>query len=57
MLLRKTMAEHYLMKLFLSRVWGYDFDGDGSTVHTHIKTYGRSYRIISSKQYAEWATD
>ncbi|MEL4105785.1 response regulator transcription factor [Oscillospiraceae bacterium WX1] len=21
----------------LSRVWGYDFDGDGSTVHTHIK--------------------
>ena len=21
----------------LSRVWGYDFDGDGSAVHTHIK--------------------
>jgi len=21
----------------LSRVWGYDFDGDGSVVHTHIK--------------------
>ncbi len=21
----------------LSRVWGYDFDGDGSTIHTHIK--------------------
>jgi len=21
----------------LSRVWGYDFDGDGRTVHTHIK--------------------
>lgn len=23
--------------VILSRVWGYDFDGDGSTVHTHIK--------------------
>jgi two-component system response regulator VanR len=23
--------------MILSRVWGYDFDGDGSTVHTHIK--------------------
>jgi len=21
----------------LSRIWGYDFDGDGSAVHTHIK--------------------
>jgi two-component system response regulator VanR len=24
-------------EMILSRVWGYDFDGDGSTVHTHIK--------------------
>jgi two-component system response regulator VanR len=24
-------------EIILSRVWGYDFDGDGSTVHTHIK--------------------
>lgn len=23
--------------VILSRVWGYDFNGDGSTVHTHIK--------------------
>ncbi|MDR1537429.1 MAG: response regulator transcription factor [Clostridiales bacterium] len=23
--------------IILSRVWGYEFDGDGSTVHTHIK--------------------
>ncbi|MEL7624929.1 MAG: response regulator transcription factor [Clostridiales bacterium] len=24
-------------EIILSRVWGYDFDGDGGTVHTHIK--------------------
>lgn len=24
-------------EMILSRVWGYDFEGDGSTVHTHIK--------------------
>jgi len=24
-------------EVILSRVWGYEFDGDGSTVHTHIK--------------------
>lgn len=24
-------------EIILSRVWGYDFDGDGSTVHTHVK--------------------
>jgi two-component system response regulator VanR len=24
-------------EIILSRVWGYDFEGDGSTVHTHIK--------------------
>lgn len=24
-------------EVILSRIWGYDFDGDGSTVHTHIK--------------------
>jgi len=23
--------------VILSRVWGYDFEGDGGTVHTHIK--------------------
>jgi two-component system response regulator VanR len=29
----KTLAHETI----LSRVWGYDFDGDESTVHTHIK--------------------
>lgn len=24
-------------EVILSRVWGYEFEGDGSTVHTHIK--------------------
>ncbi|HAP8410028.1 TPA: winged helix-turn-helix transcriptional regulator, partial [Enterococcus faecium] len=24
-------------EIILSRIWGYDFEGDGSTVHTHIK--------------------
>jgi two-component system response regulator VanR len=24
-------------EIILTRVWGYQFDGDGSTVHTHIK--------------------
>lgn len=24
-------------EIILSRIWGYDFDGDSSTVHTHIK--------------------
>jgi len=24
-------------EIILSRIWGYEFDGDGSTVHTHIK--------------------
>lgn len=45
-----TLKEYEILMLFmqnkgrtlshdmiLSRVWGYDFDGDGSTVHTHIK--------------------
>lgn len=24
-------------EIILSRIWGYDFEGDGSTVHSHIK--------------------
>jgi two-component system response regulator VanR len=24
-------------EIILSRVWGYDFDGDSGTVHTHMK--------------------
>jgi two-component system response regulator VanR len=30
---RRTLTH----EIILSRVWGYEFDGDGSTVHTHIK--------------------
>jgi two-component system response regulator VanR len=30
---RRTLTH----EIILSRVWGYDFDGDGGTVHTHIK--------------------
>ena len=52
MLLVQNNGRTLSHEVILSRIWGYDFDGDGSTVHTHIKTYGRSYRIISSKQYA-----
>ncbi|MNO17153.1 putative transcriptional regulatory protein YedW [compost metagenome] len=37
MLLVQNSGRTLSHEIILSRVWGYDFDGDGSTVHTHIK--------------------
>lgn len=37
MLLVQNKSRTLSHEVILSRVWGYDFDGDGSTVHTHIK--------------------
>ncbi|ACT01861.1 response regulator transcription factor [Paenibacillus sp. JDR-2] len=37
MLLVQNKGRTLSHEIILSRVWGYDFDGDGSTVHTHIK--------------------
>lgn len=37
MLLVQNRGRTLSHEVILSRVWGYDFDGDGSTVHTHIK--------------------
>lgn len=37
MLLIQNKGRTLSHEIILSRVWGYDFDGDGSTVHTHIK--------------------
>ena len=37
MLLIQNKGRTLSHETILSRVWGYDFDGDGSTVHTHIK--------------------
>ncbi|PWE75293.1 DNA-binding response regulator [Bacillus cereus] len=37
MLLVQKNGKTLSHEVILSRVWGYDFDGDGSTVHTHIK--------------------
>lgn len=37
MLLAGSKGRTLSHEIILSRVWGYDFDGDGSTVHTHIK--------------------
>ncbi|KHL96826.1 chemotaxis protein CheY [Paenibacillus sp. IHB B 3415] len=37
MLLLQNRGRTLSHEIILSRVWGYDFDGDGSTVHTHIK--------------------
>lgn len=37
MLLVQSRGRTLSHEIILSRVWGYDFDGDGSTVHTHIK--------------------
>ena len=36
-LLLKNNGRTLSHETILSRVWGYDFDGDGSAVHTHIK--------------------
>ena len=37
LLLIKNKDRTLSHEVILSRVWGYDFDGDGRTVHTHIK--------------------
>lgn len=37
MLLLKSKGKTLSHETILTRVWGYDFDGDGSAVHTHIK--------------------
>ena len=37
MLLLQNKGKTLSHKTILSRVWGYDFEGDGSAVHTHIK--------------------
>ncbi|MNC45233.1 Sensory transduction protein regX3 [compost metagenome] len=37
MLLVQNSGRTLSHEIILSRVWGYEFDGDGSTVHTHIK--------------------
>ena len=37
MLLMQNKGKTLPHETILSRVWGYDFDGDGSAVHTHIK--------------------
>ncbi len=37
MLLVQNKGRTLTHEIILYRVWGYDFDGDGSTVHTHIK--------------------
>ena len=37
MLLVQNKGRTLSHETILSRVWGYDFDGDGSAVHTHIK--------------------
>ena len=37
MLLSQNIGRTLSHETILSRVWGYDFEGDGSVVHTHIK--------------------
>lgn len=37
LLLAKNKNKTLTHEIILSRVWGYDFDGNGGTVHTHIK--------------------
>jgi len=37
MLLSQNKSRTLPHETILSRVWGYDFEGDGSVVHTHIK--------------------
>jgi two-component system response regulator VanR len=37
MLLAQNGGRTLSHEIILSRVWGYDFDGGGGTVHTHIK--------------------
>ena len=37
MLLSQSKGRTLSHEIILSRVWGYDFEGDGSVVHTHIK--------------------
>jgi two-component system response regulator VanR len=37
LLLAQNKGRTLTHEIILSRVWGYEYDGDGSTVHTHIK--------------------
>jgi len=37
LLLVKNQGKTISHETLLSRIWGYDFDGDGGVVHTHIK--------------------
>ena len=37
MLLVQNKGKTMTYEIILSRVWGYDFDGDSGTVHTHMK--------------------
>jgi len=37
MLLVQNRGRTLSHEIILSRVWGYDFEGDGGTVHTHVK--------------------
>jgi two-component system response regulator VanR len=37
LLLIRNKSRTLTHEIILSRVWGYEYDGDGSTVHTHIK--------------------
>jgi two-component system response regulator VanR len=37
LLLVQNQGRTLTHEIILSRVWGYDYDGDGSTVHTHVK--------------------
>jgi two-component system response regulator VanR len=37
MLLVQNRGRTLSHEIILSRVWGYNFDGDGGTMHTHIK--------------------
>lgn len=41
LLLAQNKGKTMTHEMILSRVWGYDFDGDESTVHTHIKNLRR----------------
>lgn len=57
MLLVQKTEKHYLMKLFCPACGATILTVMAAPCILTLKTYGRSYRIISSKQYAEWATD
>lgn len=41
MLLAQNKGQTLSHEIILSRIWGYDFNGDESTIHTHIKNLRR----------------